>query len=63
MDYYAYQCGFCTPGIIMTTRALLTKNPHPTPEEIREALSGNFCRCISHYHVLDAVEHLARKGA
>jgi aerobic-type carbon monoxide dehydrogenase small subunit (CoxS/CutS family) len=47
----------------MTTKALLEKNPHPSPEEIREALSGNFCRCISHYHVLDAVEYLARKGA
>lgn len=62
VDYYAFQCGFCTPGIIMAARALLNKNPHPTREEIQDALSGNFCRCISHYHVLDAVESIARKG-
>jgi aerobic carbon-monoxide dehydrogenase small subunit len=62
IDHYAFQCGFCTPGIIMTTRALLNKNPHPTREEIQDALSGNFCRCISHYHVLEAVESTARKG-
>jgi carbon-monoxide dehydrogenase small subunit len=63
LDYYAYQCGFCTPGIIMSARALLNKNPHPTREEIGEALSGNFCRCISHYHVFDAIESLAQEGA
>jgi carbon-monoxide dehydrogenase small subunit len=62
IDYYAFQCGFCTPGIIMTTRAFLNRHPHPTREEIQEALAGNFCRCISHYHVLDAVESLARAG-
>lgn len=62
VDYYAFQCGFCTPGIIMTTKALLTKNPNPTREEIQDALSGNFCRCISHYHVLEAVESLVKKG-
>lgn len=59
----AYQCGFCTPGMIMTSRALLNENPNPTTEEIKEALSGNFCRCISHYHVIDAVSDAARKGA
>ena len=41
------QCGFCTPGIIMSTQALLNKNPRPTQEEVRDALSGNYCRCIS----------------
>ncbi|MCD8109967.1 MAG: (2Fe-2S)-binding protein [Clostridiales bacterium] len=61
LDHYAFQCGFCTPGIIMTTRALLNKNPHPTKEEITDALSGNYCRCISHYHVVEAVEELAGK--
>ncbi len=59
IDYYAFQCGFCTPGIIMTTKALLDKNPHPTEEEIRDALSGNYCRCISHYHVFEAVNAIA----
>ena len=58
----AIQCGFCTPGIIMTSRALFNHNPHPTREEIAEALSGNYCRCISHYHVLDALEKLSKKG-
>lgn len=55
VDHTAFQCGFCTPGIIMTTKALLNENPCPTEQEIKEALSGHFCRCISHYHVLEAV--------
>jgi aerobic carbon-monoxide dehydrogenase small subunit len=57
----AFQCGFYTPGMIMTSRALLNRKPNPTTEEIKEALSGNFCRCISHYHVLDAVAKAAGK--
>jgi aerobic carbon-monoxide dehydrogenase small subunit len=59
IDHNAFQCGFCTPGIIMTSKALLNENPHPTDEEIKEALSGNFCRCVSHYHVLKAVRSVA----
>jgi aerobic carbon-monoxide dehydrogenase small subunit len=62
VDYTAFQCGFCTPGIIMTAKALLNTNPHPTVEEVKEALSGNFCRCVSHYHVLRAVMSVADKG-
>lgn len=62
LDQYAFQCGFCTPGIIMASKALLDKNPHPTEEEIKEALSGNYCRCISHYHVIEAVEEAAGTG-
>jgi len=54
----AFQCGFCTPGIIMSTKALLDANPNPTEEEIKEALSGNYCRCISHYQVLEAVKSI-----
>jgi len=54
-DHTAFQCGFCTPGIIMTAKALLEEDPYPTREEVKEALSGNYCRCISHYHVIDAV--------
>lgn len=61
LDYYSFQCGYCTPGIIMTSKALLNKNPHPTEDEITDALSGNYCRCISQYHVVDAVKHVARK--
>lgn len=62
IDYYAFQCGYCTPGIIMAAKALLIKNPHPTRTEIGEALSGNFCRCISQYHVFDAIEAVAKGG-
>jgi aerobic-type carbon monoxide dehydrogenase small subunit (CoxS/CutS family) len=62
VDYTAFQCGFCTPGMIMTSKALLNENPHPTEEEIKEALSGNFCRCVSHYQVLKAVRSVAERG-
>ena len=55
IDYTAFQCGFCTPGIIMSAKALLHGNPFPTEQEVKEGLSGNFCRCISHYHVVKAV--------
>lgn len=58
----AFQCGFCTPGIIMVSKALLDENPHPTEDEIKEALSGNFCRCVSHYHVVRAVLSVAESG-
>jgi carbon-monoxide dehydrogenase small subunit len=62
IDHGAFQCGFCTPGIIMTSKALLNENPSPTEEEVKEALSGNFCRCVSHYHVVRAVMSIADKG-
>ena len=62
IDHAAFQCGYCTPGMIMTSKALLNGNPHPTEEEIKDALSGNFCRCISHYQVLKAVLSVAEKG-
>lgn len=55
IDYTAFQCGFCTPGMIMTAKTLLNENSSPTEEEVKEALSGNFCRCISHYQVVKAV--------
>ena len=60
VDSTAFQCGFCTPGIIMTAKAFLNERPHPTREEIKEALSGNYCRCISHYHVIDAVSEAVK---
>ena len=59
VDHSAFQCGYCTPGIIMASEALLQENPHPDEEEIKEALAGNYCRCISHYQVLDAVMQAA----
>lgn len=57
VDDYAFQCGYCTPGIIMALKGLYLSNPNPTKEEVREALSGNMCRCISQYHVFEAAEH------
>ena len=62
IDHTAFQCGFCTPGIIMTVKALLDKNPNSTEDEIKQALSGNFCRCISHYEVLEAVTAVIEGG-
>ena len=59
IEKYAFQCGFCTPGIIMTLKGLFIKNPDPTRKEIEEALSGNQCRCISQYHVIEAAETYA----
>jgi aerobic-type carbon monoxide dehydrogenase small subunit (CoxS/CutS family) len=55
VDHTAFQCGYCTPGMIMSAKALLNENPRPTEDEVKEALSGNFCRCISHYQVVKAV--------
>lgn len=59
IDEYAFQCGYCTPGIIMAAKSLLLENPHPTEEEVQEAMSGNYCRCISHYTVLRAINRVA----
>ena len=61
IDNTAFQCGFCTPGIIMSAKALLDANPAPTEEDIKQALAGNYCRCISHYEVIKAVSEAARK--
>jgi aerobic-type carbon monoxide dehydrogenase small subunit (CoxS/CutS family) len=61
IDYTAFQCGFCTPGTIMSARALLDENPSPTEQEVKEALAGQHCRCISHYQVLEAVMAAAGK--
>ena len=55
IDHGAVQCGFCTSGIIMTAKALLEKNSKPTEEEVREALSGNYCRCGTHFTAVDAI--------
>jgi aerobic carbon-monoxide dehydrogenase small subunit len=63
IDYTAFQCGFCTPGMIMTAKALLNENPSPSKDDVKEALSGNFCRCISHYQVIEAVMSVARTKA
>jgi carbon-monoxide dehydrogenase small subunit len=55
----ADQCGFCTPGMVIATYALLKKNPKPTKEEINEALDGNLCRCTGYVKIVDAVEKAA----
>jgi len=62
IDYTAFQCGFCTPGIILSAKALLDKNPSPTEEEIKRELAGHYCRCISHYLVIKAIQSVAEKG-
>ncbi len=58
----AFQCGYCTPGIIMSAKALLLENPSPTEEQVKEGLSGNFCRCISNYQVVKAVLAASTEG-
>lgn len=55
-DTGAAQCGYCTPGILVTAKALLDANPHPNREQIREALSGNLCRCTGYLQIFEAVE-------
>jgi len=57
------QCGFCTPGLIVTTHDLLARNPRPSDPEIREALAGNLCRCTGYEKILDAVRLAAEEGA
>jgi aerobic-type carbon monoxide dehydrogenase small subunit (CoxS/CutS family) len=54
------QCGFCTPGILITSRALLDRNPDPSDEEIRAALVGNLCRCTGYVRIIDAVKEAAK---
>lgn len=62
IDETAFQCGYCTPGILMSAKALLLKKANPGVGEVKEALSGNFCRCIAHYHVVEAVIKAAERG-
>jgi carbon-monoxide dehydrogenase small subunit len=62
IDNTAFQCGFCTPGIIMSAKALLSRNPDPAEQDVKEALAGHYCRCISHYQVIKAVMTAAEKG-
>jgi carbon-monoxide dehydrogenase small subunit len=53
------QCGFCTPGMIMSAKALLDANPHPTEDEIRHALAGNMCRCTGYVQIVESIQHAA----
>lgn len=58
-EHFAMQCGYCTPGMIMVTKALLDRNPDPSRAEIRDAISGNICRCTGYEPIIDAVEATA----
>ncbi|HZC22869.1 MAG TPA: (2Fe-2S)-binding protein [Candidatus Binatia bacterium] len=60
LDCGGAQCGICTPGIILAASHLLSKKPHPTPEEIREGLSGNLCRCTGYTQICEAIAQAAR---
>lgn len=60
IEHFAIQCGFCTPGMIMTAKALLNRNQHPTEDEVRHYLAGNLCRCTGYVKIVEAV--LAARG-
>ena len=60
-EMHGLQCGFCTPGMIMSSLDLLAKNPNPSEEEIRNGLSGNFCRCTGYHNIVKAVQYAADK--
>ncbi|MBU6360464.1 MAG: (2Fe-2S)-binding protein [Chloroflexota bacterium] len=61
-DAHGLQCGYCTPGILMTMKAFLAENPNPSETEVREALSGNLCRCTGYQHIVDAILRMKDEG-
>ena len=62
IKHNALQCGYCTPGMVMSAKALLNRNPHPAEEDVKEALAGNLCRCTGYQRIVDAVLDVAKKG-
>ena len=62
-DHHALQCGYCTPGMLMSASALLAENPHPSEHEIKEAIQGNICRCTGYWNIIEAVQSAAEAGA
>jgi len=60
-DLGAAQCGYCTPGILLTAKALLAREPRPSPSRIKEAISGNLCRCTGYQQIVEAIEEGARR--
>ena len=62
-EEHGLQCGYCTPGMILSAVNLLKDNPHPTEQQIREGISGNFCRCTGYQHIVNAIQHAATKMA
>ena len=59
IDKFAIQCGFCTPGMLLSAKALLMENPHPSLEEIKEAITGNLCRCTGYKKIVEAIQAAA----
>ena len=62
VEHNAVQCGFCTPGVLISAHALLERNPRPTDDEVREALVGNLCRCTGYLRIVQAVQTAVEKG-
>jgi len=62
-DHHALQCGYCTPGMLMSATALLRATPRPSEEEIRKALQGNICRCTGYWNIFDAVKAASERSA
>ncbi len=60
-EKHGLQCGFCTPGMIMTAKDILKNNPNPSEEEIRESLEGNFCRCTGYHNIVQSIQYAAEK--
>lgn len=60
-EEHGLQCGYCTPGMIMTAKQLLERNPNPTEEEIRHGIEGNLCRCTGYQHIVNAIQYAASK--
>src|SRR5579872_572921 len=62
-EQHGLQCGFCTPGMIMTAVGLLADHPHPSEREIREGITGNFCRCTGYQHIVNAIQRASKQPA
>jgi aerobic carbon-monoxide dehydrogenase small subunit len=62
-EEHGLQCGYCTPGMIMSACGLLNENPHPSDDEIRHAIHGNLCRCTGYQHIVNAIRYAANKAA
>jgi carbon-monoxide dehydrogenase small subunit len=61
-EEHGLQCGYCTPGMIISAVSLLKENPHPTEQQIREGIVGNLCRCTGYQHIVKAIQYAANKG-
>lgn len=62
-ECHGLQCGYCTPGMIMTSTQIIDRNPNPTQDQIRHGLEGNLCRCTGYQHIVEAVEYAAKKAS